>query len=487
MGEVNTQLFSLDAERQVLGACLVEGDNGLTLARCQTARISASSFYQNSHAELFITLTRMNQRGIELSLQTLAEELSAAKILDAVGGLAELIEITKGVPTTANAGYFIERVRDLERRRKIISATAKLKERAQNEGEPLADALVDFQRESEAQAMGETSAEMTLSDLMKFDTKADADSLLGFRYLGRTGGLVIVAPSGIGKSVLSVGLACSAALGRHWFGVRVVRPLSVLYIQAEDDTGDVAEAVQGFVGTHRLKPSEVEQLTANLRIVRWNDAAGERFLARLQAEYSRWPYDLVIINPLFSFCGCDVSKQADMSAFLRNGLNPILNVTKAACVIVHHTNKPLADPRAAGVEKTELESSYIGSGSAELTNWARAYITLQNVQAAGRGVFKMVFAKRGTRAGIKDESGKTVTSILIEHAKDCLCWVPSGWQPQQGSGGKFEAKFNLERARKLYDPSKTWAHNSLTIAEAFEMTTRAVSNHRQALETVDKE
>ena len=480
---MSAALFSTDAERQVLGACLVEGDNGLTLTRCQNARLSPSSFYQQSHGEIYKSLLAMHRRGVELSLLTLAEELRSAGLLDAIGGYTELLSITSGVPTTTNAGYFIDKVRELDRRRQIKQAAAQLLERATNEGEPLDDALADFRRESDAQSAGAASAEMPIDTLLTFDTKTDPDSLLGFRYLGRTGGLVIVAPSGVGKSVLSVGLAWCAALGRHWFGVKVVRPLSVLYVQAEDDIGDVAEAMQGFVRSHALKENDIELLKANLRVVRWNDAAGDKFLARLQAEYVRWPYDLVIINPFFSFYGGDVSSQAEMSAFLRNGLNPVLNAIRAACVIIHHTNKPIADTKKPGGEKTLNEDSYAGSGSAELTNWARAYITLQNVKPAGPEVYKMTFAKRGKRAGLKDEEGKSLTSVFIEYAKDCLCWLPSSYEPEKGAGGKFKTTFNLERARAIYNPTKTWAVNSLAIAEDQRMSTRAIYYHKNEIET----
>jgi hypothetical protein len=327
------------------------------------------------------------------------------------------------------------------------------------------------------------AAEMTLDALLSFDAKNDPDCLLGFRYLGRSGGLVIVAPSGVGKSVLSFDLAACAALGRPFFSVKILFPLRVLYVQAEDDLGDVAEAVQGFVKTHRLGEKELAQLKTRLRIVRWNDAAGGKFLARLEAEFAVWPFDFVIINPLFSFCGCAVSEQEPMSAFLRNGLNPILNKTRAACVIVHHTNKPLADPKNKG-ERSNNDLSYSGSGSAELTNWARAYITLQNVKAAGDGVYKMGFTKRGTRAGILDGNGRPSTSVLIEHAKDGLCWLPSDWKQEARSDGKFKTKFDLARASAVYDPKLSWPDNKRRIAGDLDMSERVIHAYRNQLEAV---
>ena len=189
------------------------------------------------------------------------------------------------------------------------------------------------------------ASEMKWGDLLAFDRSNDLDCLMGNRYLGRTGGLVLVGPSGVGKSVAALQLAACAALGRPFLGLQMHYRMRILYIQAEDDLGDVGEAVQGFVQGYTLTTEALVELKTNLRIVRWNDCAGQKFLGRLRAELAKHPADLVIINPLFSFCGCAVSEQKEMSAFLRNGLNPILNETRAACGIVHHTNKPNTDPK----------------------------------------------------------------------------------------------------------------------------------------------
>lgn len=325
--------------------------------------------------------------------------------------------------------------------------------------------------------------QMPWAALLSFKGGEDPDCLMGKRYLGRGGGAVIVAPSGMGKSVLSVGLGASAALGRSFFGLNMVAPLRVLYVQAEDDLGDVAEAVQGFILEHDLKADEVAQLKNRMRIVRWNDAAGESFLRRLSLELGKHPADLVIINPLFSFCGCNVSEQGEMSAFLRNGINVILNKARAAAVIVHHTNKPPTDGKDRPDANTDLR--YSGSGSAELTNWARAYVTLQPVKGAPEGVCKMVFAKRGTRAGIVDESGQIVTSVMIQHSKRGLCWIPSDYRLEKTAGGQFKARFDLDRACQVYNPEADWPTNEQAIALDQNVSRKTVARYRQnILDTV---
>lgn len=327
---------------------------------------------------------------------------------------------------------------------------------------------------------GEDSREMTWDSLLSFDPANDLCCLMGKRFLGRTGAAVIAAPSGVGKSVLGLQLGGCAALGKAFFGLLMAFPMRVLLIQAEDDLGDVSEAAQGFIKEYGLTAEETHQLKERLRIVRWNDAAGARFLDRLRRELKKWPADLVIINPLFSFCGCNVSDQEKMSAFLRNGLNPILIEANAACVVIHHTNKPKDDEKP---NKGDEELRYIMSGSGEITNWTRAVITLQQLKGAGTGVCRMTFAKRGNRAGLVDEDGKMTTSVLIEHSPRGLCWLPSGYTVKKGEGGKFATRFDLPRARLWYDPALSWAENRAAIAADQGVSTKTVERNKHHLDT----
>src|SRR6185295_9970394 len=62
------------------------------------------------------------QTPIDISI--VAEELKTARQLDAVGGYAFLTQVSSRIPTTAQASYFIEKVREQSLLREIIrSAT----------------------------------------------------------------------------------------------------------------------------------------------------------------------------------------------------------------------------------------------------------------------------------------------------------------------------------------------------------------------------
>ena len=102
----------------------------------------------------------------------------------------------------------------------------------------------DFEAEIQAEAVGQ---EFEIANLMKFDTENDPNNLLGQRWLCCGGSCLFVGQSGIGKSSLAMQMTVSWALGKEVFGIKPVKHLKSLLIQAENDFGDVSEMLRGTV------------------------------------------------------------------------------------------------------------------------------------------------------------------------------------------------------------------------------------------------
>lgn len=113
---------SLEAEEYLLSCCLIDGAD--VLSRCLEAHIRPESFYDPKHGVIYEVLVNLynSQKPIEVSV--VAEELKTSRQLDTVGGYAFLAQVSSRIPTTAQAGYFIEKVREQSLLREIIrSAT----------------------------------------------------------------------------------------------------------------------------------------------------------------------------------------------------------------------------------------------------------------------------------------------------------------------------------------------------------------------------
>jgi hypothetical protein len=85
---------------------------------------------------------------------------------------------------------------------------------------------------------------------------ARPNELIKNRFLCRGGSLLLVGPTGVGKSSLSMQAAVRWAAGQPCFGLVPAGPLRVLIVQAENDEGDMAEMRDGVIAGLGLPPAE---------------------------------------------------------------------------------------------------------------------------------------------------------------------------------------------------------------------------------------
>ena len=82
--------------------------------------MTAASFYFPANRLLFEVMLELYQKSPPVTLEILAEELKTRRQLEAVGGFPYLMQVTGKIPTTAHAGYFIEKVREKHLLRELI-------------------------------------------------------------------------------------------------------------------------------------------------------------------------------------------------------------------------------------------------------------------------------------------------------------------------------------------------------------------------------
>jgi replicative DNA helicase len=109
---------SVEAEEYLLSCCLLDGAE--TIARCLEARLVPAAFFVPANRIIYEMLCDIYQRRPPVDVNILGEELKAARQLDAVGGYGYLVQISGRIPTTAQAQYFLDRVRELHLLRELI-------------------------------------------------------------------------------------------------------------------------------------------------------------------------------------------------------------------------------------------------------------------------------------------------------------------------------------------------------------------------------
>jgi len=277
--------------------------------------------------------------------------------------------------------------------------------------------------EAEATALDQPEAVSLGKPLAELRTRQPGDDseLLRHGYLCRGAGLLLVGPTGIGKSSLALQTALCWGLGREAFGIVPTRPLRSLLVQAENSPEDLAEVRDGVLRGLGFSPEQAATATGAIVVLSEDSRTGPVFFDLLSAALEAHRPDLLWLDPLLAYLGGDVSKQEICTTFLRNHLNPLLHQFGCAVIIVHHVNKPAANAKSKPDWRAG-DLAYLGSGSAELANWPRAVLAMRNI--GSHEVFELVAGKRGGRLGWTDAVGLRTYARHIAHHREpgIICW-----------------------------------------------------------------
>ena len=113
---------NLEAERAVLGACLLEHEAlGTALETLQP-----EDFYDLNHRTIYEAMSAMYAASRPVDLVTIKDELDRRGVFDRLGGQPFLAGLVAEVPTTANVGYHAGIVKERSIRRRLIDAGSKI-------------------------------------------------------------------------------------------------------------------------------------------------------------------------------------------------------------------------------------------------------------------------------------------------------------------------------------------------------------------------
>ena len=109
---------SLDAERSILGAVLLDNDVYPQAAES----LKAEDFSLDSHRRIYMRMTDLNSTGRPVDIITLSEELGRHKEVESVGGVAYISSLTEGLPRRENIEHYVKIVKDKAMLRGLIHA-----------------------------------------------------------------------------------------------------------------------------------------------------------------------------------------------------------------------------------------------------------------------------------------------------------------------------------------------------------------------------
>lgn len=452
-----------ETERFLLGAALHDPEQFGNL-------VDPKYFDVRGNREIARVIQRLPQEGVKPDLITVTaalrdefKENAGLGINDFGLGVGDVNQYVAALmmecPTAANAPEWLEVLK-----KRLHKRTVKAILRETWEKEQSGDDILPFLREAvEALASDEAGSKggaqaVPIANLER-TLGGGPDELLRDRYLCRGGALLLVGPTGVGKSSFSMQAIACWSVGRDVFGIRPARPIKSLLIQAENDEGDIAELRDGVLRGLGFSNHERDLFASNAITARETAKSGMSFCSGpLRTLLDAHRPDMVWIDPALSYIGGDANTQTAVGAFLRNGIAPLLIKFNCAAVLVHHTNKP-----PTGKEKREWsgnELSYLGSGSAEWANWPRAVLAIRSLGSSEE--FELVAQKRGGRLGWFAADGSRTRSKFIRHAQDgSISWEEFSVLPESSpSRGGRPVKAGTEDILGLLPPgglkTKEW-------------------------------
>lgn len=222
---------SIEAEEYLLSCCLLDGSD--TIARCMEAKLLGNAFYSTANRLIYEKLCELYQKNPPVDIAVLAEELKTTRQLEEIGGYAYLTQISGRIPTTAQAQYFIDKVRELHLLRELIKVATSAVERCYSYDGELEQFIDQVEQEifsvtQDRISDGAKPMREPVKDAMNVLTKMmmkkgeltgvasgfkDLDNLtFGFQ---RQEMIILAARPSMGKTSLALNFAEAASMPRH--------------------------------------------------------------------------------------------------------------------------------------------------------------------------------------------------------------------------------------------------------------------------------
>ena len=291
MGADRVPPFNLEAERSVLGACMLEREALMAV----TGGLTADDFYDPRHRNAFEIISSMAERDIAVDSLTFREELIKLGLEEKLGGLSFIAALLDAVTTTANVEHHISIVRDKSVHRGLITVGSDISRMGFSEDVEVAEALESAeQKVFEIARSGRTanvrgSKEVIKSALSEIEKRLAGGLTMtgvptGFKDFDKmsgglqAGGLYILAarPS-MGKTAWAINVAQYAALQEN---------IPVLIFSLEMSAEQIAQRM--LSAEARVNLRQIFE-SRNLQNEQWNQlsqAAGKLSLCPLYIDDS---------------------------------------------------------------------------------------------------------------------------------------------------------------------------------------------------------
>lgn len=125
----------IEAERSLLGSMLISKDACHEIL----SQATKEDFYLDSHRILFEAMQMVDSQNNPIDVTTLTSNLIDRKMLDKIGGVEYLLQLSESVPTTAHSQYYLKILNEKSLLRRLIQESTQIIEDAYGDVSNLSD------------------------------------------------------------------------------------------------------------------------------------------------------------------------------------------------------------------------------------------------------------------------------------------------------------------------------------------------------------
>ncbi|MDY3960720.1 replicative DNA helicase, partial [Romboutsia timonensis] len=206
---------NLEAEQSILGSILLDKS---CIEHIES--LVSNDFSKEYNRIIFESMMDLNEKNKPIDLITLTNELKSKGLLEHVGGVSYITSLSTIVPTTSNIKHYVDIVKVLSDKRKVIKASYGLIENIRS-GKDIDSSMVVFEKEcvidntayNEADSIVEVLSELFDDMQEKPEEKIKTGISIIDKCtngLGRHELITIGAGSGVGKSAIALKIAINA-------------------------------------------------------------------------------------------------------------------------------------------------------------------------------------------------------------------------------------------------------------------------------------
>lgn len=226
------QPHSIESEEALIGALLLRPEVMGEVADL----VGAGDFVGNGNGLLYGTLHGLWRRGVKADMATVVEELKRTESLKDAGGPGRLLELQNATPSTTNAHRYARGIAEQAMLRAVIRYAGEAADLAYSKPMDVGETL-DRVRSLFA-GLAPPSASVP-ADVWTIDDFLDRPTALRSPWvvkglLRRGWRCMVVAPEGLGKSVLFRQIAICAAQGVHPLSYDPATPVRTLVVDLEN-------------------------------------------------------------------------------------------------------------------------------------------------------------------------------------------------------------------------------------------------------------